>query len=235
MTDKNGVRVNKYLAESGICSRRSADLLVAEGKVTINGQLAKAGDRISSQDQVIYNGEQISLISQKRYFALNKPKGYVCSTKDENGRPSCLDLIKSSERLFTVGRLDIFSEGLIIITNDGQFAQSIIHPKNKITKTYELLVAGDSQVIKDLSNIFLRGVSIDGALMQVDKVVKIGQSNNQTNFRIQIHQGFNRQLRKMVASLGLRVESLKRISIGELTLGSLESGKFREIKIKDVV
>jgi 23S rRNA pseudouridine2605 synthase len=232
---KEGIRINKYLADSGCCSRRAADTFIDEGRVTINDQVAKLGDRVFDGDKVTFNDEIISLQGKKVYYALNKPKGYICSTLDEMERQTCLSLVPAEPRVFTVGRLDLFSEGLIILTNDGDFAQAVIHPKNKISKKYQISVSGDPKVINGLPERFLSGISIDGDFMKADKVAKIGESGNQKTFEVEIHQGFNRQLRKMVASLGLRVEFLLRVRIGSLKLGDLEPGKYREIDPKEVI
>lgn len=231
----DGTRLNKFLADSGCCSRRMADSLIEAGKITLNDKMAKLGDRVFDGDSVLLDGTAITKSSAKVYYALNKPRGYICSSTDEMDRPVCLSLVPENPRVYTIGRLDVFSEGLIILTNDGDFAQAIIHPKNKISKKYEIIVSGDPKVSSHLPERFLVGFSIDGDFMKADKVAKIGESKNQKTFEVEIHQGFNRQLRKMVASLGLRVESLKRVSIGSLSLGDLEVGKYRNINKEDVL
>jgi len=231
----DSIRLNKYLADSGLCSRRAADDLIQAGKVSINNKVAKLGNRVYDGDRVEANGSLITSITKKVYYALNKPKGYICSANDEAGRQTCLMLVPNTPRVFTIGRLDVFSEGLIILTNDGDFAQAIIHPKNKISKKYEIVVSGNPKVSKQLPEKFTTGFSIDGDFMKADNVAKIGESKNQKTFVVEIHQGFNRQLRKMVAAMGLRVESLTRVSVGLLQIGDLASGKCREISPKEVI
>lgn len=220
-------RINKFLADAGCCSRRQADEFIKEGRVKINDKVAKLGEMVGVKDQVKFDSQIITINSDLEYYLLYKPKGYICSSKDELGRKNCTNLIKTDKRLFTVGRLDKDSEGLIILTNDGYFAESIIHPSKKIEKVYEIELKGEN--LDKVTRQFTQGILIERICMKADKVEVITISKDKGIFNVSLHQGYNRQLRRMSASLDLEVLSLKRISIGNLKIDNLKSGEFRKL------
>lgn len=222
-------RINRYLANSGISSRRQADSIIYNGRVQINGEIAKVGDIVRDGDKVTLDGKLIAIISQKYYFALNKPRGYICSSKDEKGRRNCQSLINADVRIFTIGRLDKETEGLIILTNDGDFANLVQHPSKAISKVYQVEVRGESKNIIRIVKDFTRGMKIDGKMMIADRVVMKTIRENSAKFEVEIHQGYNRQLRRMSTFIGLQVLGLKRIRIGKLKLGNLKTGNYRTI------
>jgi len=231
----NSIRINRFLVESGFCSRRQADKLIIEGRVLVNNHPAKVGDQVLLSDQVSVDNQQIKVKSEKIYIALNKPSGYICTLNDEFNRKNARSLINIKDRLFSVGRLDKESCGLIIYTNDGEFAQKVGHPSNQKNKLYRLELQGDHESIKQLPKSFLRGMRIEGKLMKVDEVRVIKSHRQTIVVEVAIHQGLNRQLRKMSEALGLKVRLLERIKIGNLKLGSLQPGKWRKINKEEVL
>lgn len=224
------IRLNKYIANAGVCSRRAADKLIDEKKVKVNGKVVlEKGTVIDTyKDNVEVNGKKISISEEKVYILLNKPKGYITTAKEQFNRPFVLDLINEKERVYPVGRLDMDTSGLLILTNDGQLTNKITHPKNHIYKTYEAILKNE------LSNVDMqkleKGVDIGGYVTQPAKVQKLGDKK----VRITISEGKNRQVRKMFETVNNKVVELKRISIGKLTLESLEVGKFKYVKYEEI-
>lgn len=224
------IRLNKYIANAGVCSRRSADKLIDEKKVKVNGKVVlEKGTVIDTyKDSVEVNGKKISISEEKVYILLNKPKGYITTAKEQFNRPFVLDLINEKERVYPVGRLDMDTSGLLILTNDGQLTNKITHPKNHIHKTYEAILKNE------LSNVDMQklenGVDIGGYVTQPAKVQKLGDKK----VRITISEGKNRQVRKMFETVNNKVVELKRISIGKLTLENLEVGKFKYVKYEEI-
>lgn len=215
------IRINKYIANSGVCSRRKAEEYIQEGKVLINGSVnTELGYKVKAGDIVIVNGKQISLEKNKVYIMLNKPKGYVTTSKEQFGRPSVLDIVKVEERVYPVGRLDMDSEGLLILTNDGDFSNNIIHPTKHISKKYEVILKENitETAIKKLEN----GVDIGGYVTRPAKVEKVSDKK----ILITIGEGKNRQVRRMVEAVDNKVLNLKRIAIGGLKLDKLKSGEY---------
>ena len=215
------MRINKYIASSGVCSRRKAEEYILEGKVLINGVVnTELGYKVKEGDVVVVDGKQISLEENKVYIMLNKPKGYVTTSKEQFGRPSVLDIVKVEERVYPVGRLDMDSEGLLILTNDGDFSNNIIHPTKHISKKYEVILKENitETAIKKLEN----GVDIGGYVTRPAKVEKVSDKK----ILITIGEGKNRQVRRMIEVVDNKVVNLKRIAIGGLKLDKLKSGEY---------
>ena len=223
------IRINKYIASSGVCSRREAEKYILDGKVKVNGQVvSELSTKICSQDKVELDRKQISLEEEKVYIMLNKPRGYVTTSKEQFGRPSVLDLVNIKQRVYPVGRLDMDSQGLLILTNDGEFTNNIIHPTKHIKKEYEVKLSYD---ISDEDIIKLeQGVDIGDYITRPAIVKRV--SNNQ--ILITISEGKNRQIRKMCEAIGNKVKFLKRISIGKLLLGNLKEGQYKYLTTKEI-
>lgn len=222
------MRLNKYMADAGVCSRRKADEMIKEGRVTVNKKEAVVGTEVSPGDIVRVDGEKIKLNTVYEYYMLNKPKRVICSNEDRFGRRLAIDYIKSKKRLFTYGRLDYMTEGLIIISNDGKVYNHVMHPRKKLYKSYIAKLSREVEE-KDME-AWKYGVVIDGKRTAPAKVKKIDKKE----IRIAIFEGRNRQIRKMVEILGYTVESLKRVKVGELTLGYLQPGDYRALTEEEV-
>lgn len=217
------MRLNKFISEAGICSRRKADELIKEGRVTVNKHEAVIGMEITENDVVRVDGEKVKFNTKFEYYMLNKPKRVLCSNEDKFGRRLAVDYIKSKKRLFTYGRLDFMTEGLIIISNDGDVYNHVMHPRKKLYKSYIAKVNRDIEE-KDIEAL-QHGVVIDGKRTAPAKVKKLDKKE----IRIAIFEGRNRQIRKMLETLGYNVDSLKRVKIGELSLGHLGVGESRPL------
>ena len=226
------IRLNKYIAECGICSRRKADILIESGKVLVNDIVIKdLGVKIDdTKDQVKVDGKTVSKENKFVYIMLNKPKGYVTTNSEQFGRKTVLDLIDTDYRIFPIGRLDMNTEGLLLLTNDGEFANKLMHPKNKVEKTYIANVKGNitEEKIENLRN----GVDIGGYITKPAQVRIISKDKNE--IEIKISEGKNRQVRKMCENVGLRVLDLKRTSVGKLNLGNLKIGKYRYLNKNEI-
>ncbi|MBP6102747.1 MAG: pseudouridine synthase [Leptotrichiaceae bacterium] len=222
------MRLNKFIAESGFCSRRKADELILEGRVSVNKHEAILGMDITDADTVRVDGERIKINTKFEYYMLNKPKRVLCSSEDKFGRKLAVDFIKTKRRLFTYGRLDFMTEGLIIISNDGEIYNHVMHPRKKLYKSYIAKVNRDIEE-KDIEAL-THGVVIEGKRTAPSKVKKIDKKE----IRIAIYEGRNRQIRKMLETLGYMVDSLKRVKVGELGLGNLQSGESRALTTEEV-
>ena len=228
------MRINKYIASAGICSRRKADDLVANGNVRINGVVVKeAGAQVGEGDVVAVNGSVISAAHKNVYIAVNKPLGYITSMEDDRERATVADLVTDiPERLFPVGRLDYNTTGLLIMTNDGQLTYTLTHPKHEVYKTYVARVEGvisGSRLAK-----LRRGVDIGGFVTSPAKVKLVKQMPRYAVVEISIREGKNRQVRKMFAAVGNRVQELKRVSIGEIRLGRMKEGHYRKLTREEI-
>lgn len=233
MTDL--VRLNKFISENGNYSRRKADELIKRGDILVNGIKAILGQKINpNQDKVAINGKELKQ-SKLVYYALNKPKGVITSASDEIGRQTVTDLVPKNPRVFPVGRLDKESQGLIILTNDGDLANQLTHPKFEHEKEYEIQVKNQKSKVKSMEaiiNIFTKGLITDGKLMKMDKCRLAGLNANRYMLNAILHTGYNRQIRKMCAKMGLKVLELTRVRIEKLKLSDLniETGKYLAIK-----
>lgn len=228
------MRLNKYISNAGITSRRKADELIFNSNVKVNGiTVREPGYQVMDDDRVEVNGTPVVMTKEKIYIALNKPLGYVTTMKDEFGRATVADLVTDfSERLFPVGRLDYNTTGLLIMTNDGDMAYKLMHPKHEVTKTYRVRVAGyisDSKI-----NKLRRGVDIGGFVTSRARVQVVKQLERSTVLEIEIHEGKNRQVRKMFKAVGHPVQELERIAIGEIKLGRLKTGSYRKLTKSEV-
>ncbi|MBR2870509.1 MAG: rRNA pseudouridine synthase [Clostridia bacterium] len=222
------MRINKFLAESGVASRRGADKLIEEGVVKINGKVCDLGTEVNLGDNVTVHGKPVNTVKKYDYYIMNKPKGYVCTVKDDKGRKTVMDLLPpKTERLFPVGRLDYDTEGLLLFTNDGDLAFKLTHPKNEVTKTY--LVKTEKPITEDELNKLRAGVYIDGVKTKKCKIRLIETTKNYSKVHITISEGKNRQVRKMFESVKHSVDFLKRIKIGDLTLTGLDRGAVRKL------
>ena len=220
-------RLQKLIARSGLCSRRAAESLLSEGRVTVNGAAVKLGDKANPErDVVAVDGKEIDFTEKNVYLMLNKPRGYVTTLSDEWGRATAAELVSGcGVRVFPVGRLDKDSEGLLLFTNDGALMQTMTHPSHQVDKVYEVTVAGDPAGAAER----LAAVTAleDGTPIVPAQVAEMWQRGGQAMLQVTIHQGKNRQIRRMCAQIGLQVIQLRRISEDALRLGDLESGTWR--------
>ncbi|MBR6737576.1 MAG: rRNA pseudouridine synthase [Clostridia bacterium] len=228
------MRINKFLAESGVASRRNCDKLIADGLVTVNGRVCSLGEDIDEfNDAVAVNGKRISKLKKFSYYVMNKPKGYVCTVSDEKGRKTVMDLLPSGiDRVFPVGRLDYDSEGMLIFTNDGDFSNRLIHPSSEIPKTYLVKIEGtldDASVLK-----LSRGVVIDGVKTKKCNIKVVDETKSFTKYHVTVTEGRNREIRKMFLTAGKEVKFLKRIKIGDLGMGGLDRGAVRKLTEQEV-
>ena len=227
------MRINKFLAESGVASRRASDELIKDGVVKINGKIAKLGDEVEMGDSVSVNGKLINTVKKYDYYMMNKPKGYVCTVKDDKGRKTVMDLLpNNNKRIFPVGRLDYDSEGLLILTNDGDLTFKLTHPKNEVPKTYLVKTekpVSDEDVVKLRSGVVIDGVKTKKCNIRLIETTKTG-----AKLHITITEGRNRQVRKMFETIGNCVDFLKRIKIGDLTLSGLDRGQIRSLSQKEI-
>lgn len=223
------IRLNKYIASTGICSRRKAEEYILNGRVSINGQvITELATQVENGDAVCIDDKEITLEERKVYIMLNKPKGFITTSNEQFKRKSVLDIVKVKERVYPVGRLDMDSEGLLLLTNDGDFANNIIHPTKHIAKKYE--VALQEQVTQNMIFNLECGVDIGGYITRPAIVEKI----NKNTVYITIMEGKNRQVRRMCEAVGNKVMNLKRVSIGNLELGNLKTGIYKELNKEDI-
>ena len=228
------MRINKFLALCGVASRRKVEEYITTGRVKVNGKVCEelSTDINVKKDSVEFEGKKLSLPNGYVYYKMHKPKGYICSNSDEKGRKTIFSLINTNERLFSVGRLDYNTEGLILITNDGDFANKITHPANKIEKEYIVVIEGD---IKESELAVLRaGVVENGTRMPTAKVKMLFSENNTTRLSVKIDEGQNRQIRRMFEAIGKTIILLKRVAIGGLALGGLARGKYKQLTDNEI-
>ena len=227
-------RLQKILASCGVASRRKAEEMILQGRIAVNGRTAKLGDSaLPGKDLITLDGEKISLPESKCYLALHKPRGFVTTMKDEQGRRCVAMLVEDiGERVYPVGRLDKDSEGLLLMTNDGEFANMVAHPKRHIAKTYRVTVR-PSVNEEQLARIAV-GIEIDGKMTAPAKVRVLEQKPGRVVLEIILYEGRNREIRKMCEALGLEVARLKRIAIGPVRLGMLPQGKYRELTKEEI-
>lgn len=228
------MRINKYIAQSGAASRRKADEMIREGRVKVNGvTLTQPGYDVQEGDTVEAGGQVIEPVSQKLYYMLNKPTGVITSVKDDEGRLTVADLMSGvNARLFPVGRLDYNTSGLLFMTNDGDFAYRLTHPKFEAGKTYRVLIAGNLSGAQ--LSALRRGVDIGGFVTSRARVDVLDWTKHSTRLEVTIHEGKNRQIRRMFEAVGLHVEQLERIAVGNVVLGHLKTGTFRKLNPSEV-
>lgn len=227
-------RLQKVIAESGLTSRRKAEELITAGKVKVNGQIVtELGTKVTNKDRVEVNGKPIEK-EQKEYYLLNKPRGVVTTTEDEHHRKTVVDLIPTKARIYPVGRLDYDTTGAILLTNDGEFANILMHPSNKIDKVYLAKLEG---IIKgEQINALKNGVMLDDVLVKASRVKlkRVNQENSTSMVEITIHEGKNHQVKRMFESVGFHVEKLTRERIGIFDINNLKSGQYRKLTPKEV-
>lgn len=228
------MRINKYLALCGVGSRRKVEEYVLNGNIKVNGKVVTvlSTDINPKSDKVMYLDKDVTLPSCYVYYKFNKPKGYICSAKDEKGRKTIYDLVKVNNRVFSVGRLDYKSEGLLLLTNDGDFANKLTHPTNHIDKEYIVTIEGE--ITEGELAVLRAGVVENGNRMPSAKVNLISYQNKLSRLSVVIDEGQNRQIRRMFEAIGKNIVLLKRVAIGGLKLGGLERGKYRPLTDKEL-
>lgn len=236
MANNNEVRLQKFMAEQGVASRRKSEDLIRAGKVKVNGHIAEIGMKINPRKDLVTVGKQkLTNVKNRKmvYIMLNKPRGYVTTVSDELGRKTVMDLLPDFGcRIYPVGRLDKDSEGLLLLTNDGSFTNCMTHPSHEYAKIYRVTVrpAVNDEILFNLRN----GIEIDGRKTAPCEVTVLTEEENRVVLEFILHEGRNRQIRKMCESQGLEVARLKRISIGPIKLGMLKQGDYKELSEQDV-
>ena len=229
-SDKQEMRLQVYLAHAGVASRRACEKIIAEGRVSVNGTLVTdMGNKVRTGDTVLLDGKPVHPEARKCYVLLNKPAGFVCTLSDEKGRPTAADLLKEtySERLYNIGRLDMFSSGAILCTNDGDFAAKIEHPSAQIEKEYVIETTQDFP--PELLTRFERGIRVDGIFYKCRSAAAV----NRRKLRIVLVEGKNREIRRVLDSFNCTIKRLVRVRIGNLELGALKAGEFRDLTAKE--
>ena len=226
-------RLQKVIANSGYTSRRKAEELIENGKVKVNGEVIKTlGVKVKDNDEIEVEGNILSK-EEKVYYLLNKPREIITSTSDDKGRKTVTDLIETDKRIYPVGRLDYDSTGAIFLTNDGEFANIITHPKNNIVKTYIAKI--DRLISKEEINKLLKGIVLDNKKIIPDRIKVKKVNNNKTCIvEIKIHDGINHEVKRIFSSIGVKVLKLKRESIDIFNIKDIPSGKYRELSTKEV-
>ena len=228
---KKETRLQAFLAHCGVASRRASEQIILDGRVTVNGKVVtELGTKVTVNDEVSVDGKVVSLEEKKRYVLLFKPMGYVCTQSDEKGRPIAFDLLREhySERLYSVGRLDMFSQGAIIFTNDGEFALRLGHPSAEIEKEY--IVESSLPLPRYLAQDFERGIRVEGVFYKAKRAEEL----NSHRLRVILTEGKNREIRRVFETAGVSIRKLCRVRIGNIELGELEPGGFRELSLKEV-
>lgn len=226
-------RLQKILSEYGICSRRMAERYITEGRVTVNGETAKLGDSADPEkDTVLIDGRPLPQKKESAYLMLHKPRGFVTTLSDEKGRKTVSELVADcGVRVYPIGRLDMDSEGLLLFTNDGETANALMHPRQEVNKTYLVTVKGYHNAALSLLS---RRVTLDGYTIRTPQVKLIRSEGEKTVISVTIHEGRNRQVRRMCALAGLTVTRLKRVSEGSIRLGDLPLGKWRYLTAEEI-
>lgn len=225
------IRLQAFLAHCGVASRRASEKIILDGRVSVNGQVVtELGTKVTSDDIVLVDGKPVKLEENKRYVLLNKPAGYVCSNSDEQGRDSAIDLLKEyySERLYNVGRLDMFSSGLIIFTNDGDFAARLSHPSSELEKEY--IVDSSLPLPRNLAEEFMHGVRIDGVFYKC----KFAKELNSHRMQIVLIEGKNREIRRVFESRNVAIKRLVRVRIGNVEMNKLAPAGHRDLTQEEV-
>lgn len=228
------IRLQKFLAEAGVASRRASEVLIAEGKVRVNGRVVKEmGVKVDPEkDDVHYDGKIIKQEIRMHYYMLNKPKGYITTAKDEKNRKTVFDLMDVEERLFTVGRLDQATSGMLLLTNDGDLAYKLTHPSKNVTKTY--MVDVTPKIGEPEAEKIINGIDIGDYVTAPCQLELVREDENSQGFRMIIHEGKNRQVRRVFEAVGCKVTSLKRTRIGKLKMNGLKRGKYRKLSKEEI-
>lgn len=229
--NKEEIRLQVFLSHSGVASRRACEKIITDGRVTVNGQtVTEMGTKVTAKDEICVDGKKVTPEETKRYVLLHKPAGYVCSLADEKDRPVAASILKEqfSERLYNVGRLDMFSTGLIIFTNDGNFAAKLSHPSAEIEKEY--IVESSMPLPRTLCEEFEKGIRVDGVFYKC----KSAQEMNARKIKIVLIEGKNREIRNVFASKEIGIKKLTRVRIGNIEMNGLKAGEFRELTEKEV-
>ncbi|MEK6967386.1 MAG: pseudouridine synthase [Nanoarchaeota archaeon] len=226
-------RIQKIIANAGICSRRKAEGLIIEGKVIVNGKKAKIGQSADAdKDSILVEGKLLQKQS-KKYYLLNKPKGYETTMKTTAGLPTVASLMKSNVRVVPAGRLDVDSRGLLIMTNDGELCHRIMHPSYEIDKVYEIKVNGS--IPDEKINMLRKGVKLDDGKTRPCKVELIERKKGLTLLRMTLHEGRKRQIRRMLKAINFHADDLVRVKIGNLTIGEFKEGTYKELTPGEVI
>lgn len=230
----NQIRLQKFLSECGVASRRKAEDLIASGKVKVNGRVATIGDKINpKKDSVTVLGKKVIKVKKNTYIMLHKPRGFITTLSDEMGRKCVAQLVEDvGVRVYPVGRLDRDSEGLLLLTDDGEFANAMTHPAKHVPKTYRVTVR--PSITEDQITALTTGIEIDGRMTLPSEVRVISRQEGRVVLEIIIYEGRNRQIRKMCETLGLEVARLKRTQIGSVKLGMLKQGDWRNLTEEEV-
>ena len=224
-------RLQKIIAQAGFCSRRAAEKLILDGKVSVDGKIiTELGAKADSNQKIIVDGKILTSNSKKIYLLLNKPRGYVSTAKDERNRKTVIDLLGKnfSERVWPVGRLDLNSEGLLLLTNDGDLTNALIHPRYEISKTYRVKISGE--ITEEKLDRLRAGIELDDGLTAPAEIFLLGENL----VEITIHEGRNRQVRRMFAALGCDVKKLRRTKFAGLTLDGVKVGQFRALTAEEI-
>ena len=226
-------RLQKILSGRGVASRRAAEKMITDGRVTVNGRIALLGESADPEkDEILLDGSLLPSVSENVYILLNKPRGYVTTVSDDRGRKTVMELVQDCPaRVYPVGRLDMDSEGLLLMTNDGAFANALMHPKHNVNKTYEVWVTG----YHDASlSLLARPITLDGYTIRKPEVKLLWEENGKAKLIVTIHEGRNRQIRRMCEAAQMQVTRLRRISEGCLKLGDLPLGKWRYLTKEEI-
>lgn len=226
-------RLQKILSSRGVASRRAAEEMIRGGKVTVNGRVAQLGESADPDaDEILLEGRPLPSIQSNEYIMLHKPRGYVTTLSDEKGRPTVKELVNDCNvRVYPVGRLDMDSEGLLILTSDGAFANSMMHPKHNVDKVYEVWVTGFHEAATALLS---RAITLDGYQIRKPEVKLLWSDGKKAKYLVTIHEGRNRQVRRMCEAAGMVTTRLRRVAEGNLSLGDLPLGKWRYLTEKEI-
>lgn len=230
----NKIRLQKFLSEAGVASRRKAEEMIRNGMVKVNGTVAQIGDSVDpKKDTVVVKGKKVRKESNLRYILLNKPRGYVTTTDDDLGRKCVLELVRDvKERIYPVGRLDRVSEGALIMTNDGAFANAMMHPSRHVPKTYRVTVR--PAITAEQVDMLSTGIDLDGRMTAPADVRIISKEEDRAVLEIVLYEGRNRQIRRMCEAVSLEVARLRRIAVGSVKLGMLQTGEWRDLTPAEV-
>ena len=234
MPNNEPIRLQKYISQCGIASRRKAEELILQGKVKINGKTAVLGDKVHDGDKVYVGGKRIIIPKKNyRYIMLNKPRGFITTMSDDRGRKCVAELVRGvGERVYPIGRLDKDSEGMLVFTNDGDFANKVMHPRNSIYKFYRVTVRPD--ITEDQLVKLETGVELDGKKTAPAVVHVLHKEQGRVVLEMILHEGKNREIRRMCEALGLEVARLRRTQIGGVKMGMLKQGDWRDLTEKEV-